>query len=201
MAMQSNDRSLTIEELAEQAQTSVRTVRYYITENLLPGPGSRGKGAAYTEEHLQRLRLIRRLTERRAPLAEIRDVMARVTDDEVRALLAEEDARAQTLDATQAVSPKAYIAALLDRAHAPQTPSQRKPQRASYAPTTAPLRVPPPPQTPPTSPASGATQASAWRRVELAPGVELHIAEEAERRYRPFIERLLQTPIDDLDEP
>jgi DNA-binding transcriptional MerR regulator len=176
-------------------------VRYYITENLLPGPGSRGKGAAYTEEHLQRLRLIRRLTERRAPLAEIRDVMARVTDDEVRALLAEEDARAQTLDATQAVSPKAYIAALLDRAHAPQTPSQRKPQRASYAPTTAPLRVPPPPQTPPTSPASGATQASAWRRVELAPGVELHIAEEAERRYRPFIERLLQTPIDDLDEP
>jgi DNA-binding transcriptional MerR regulator len=201
MAMESNDHSLTIEELAEQAQTSVRTVRYYITENLLPGPGSRGKGAAYTEEHLQRLRLIRRLTERRAPLAEIRDVMARVTDDEVRALLAEEDARAQTLDATQAVSPKAYIAALLDRAHAPQTPSQRKPQRASYAPTTAPLRVPPPPQTPPTSPASGATQASAWRRVELAPGVELHIAEEAERRYRPFIERLLQTPIDDLDEP
>jgi hypothetical protein len=47
----------------------------------------------------------------------------------------------------------------------------------------------------------GATQASAWRRVELAPGVELHIEEEAERRYRPFIERLLQTPIDDLDEP
>lgn len=199
--MQSNDRSLTIEELAEQAQTSVRTVRYYITENLLPGPGSRGKGAAYTEEHLQRLRLIRRLTERRAPLAEIRDVMARVTDDEVRALLAEEDARAQTLDATQAVSPKAYIAALLDRAHAPQTPSPRKSQRASYAPSAAPMRVPPPPQTPPTSPAGGATQASAWRRVELAPGVELHIEEEAERRYRPFIERLLQTPIDDLDEP
>jgi DNA-binding transcriptional MerR regulator len=201
MRMQSNERSLTIEELAEQAQTSVRTVRYYITENLLPGPGSRGKGAAYTEEHLQRLRLIRRLTERRAPLAEIRDVMARVTDDEVRTLLAEEDARTQTLDATQAVSPKAYIAALLDRAHVPQTPSPRKSQRASYAPSTAPMRVPPPPQTPPTSPAGGATQASAWRRVELAPGVELHIEEEAERRYRPFIERLLQTPIDDLDEP
>jgi DNA-binding transcriptional MerR regulator len=201
MRMQSNERSLTIEELAEQAQTSVRTVRYYITENLLPGPGSRGKGAAYTEEHLQRLRLIRRLTERRAPLAEIRDVMARVTDDEVRTLLAEEDARTQTLDATQAVSPKAYIAALLDRAHVPQTPSPHKPQRASYAPYTAPMRVPPPPQTPPTSPAGGATQASAWRRVELAPGVELHIEEEAERRYRPFIERLLQTPIDDLDEP
>ena len=97
MAMPSNERTLTIEELAEQTQTSVRTIRYYIAENLLPGPGSRGKGAAYTEEHLLRLRLIRRLTERRAPLAEVREVMARVTDDEVRALLAEEDARAQTL--------------------------------------------------------------------------------------------------------
>jgi len=191
--MHSNDRSLTIEELAEQAQTSVRTVRYYITENLLPGPGSRGKGAAYTEEHLQRLRLIRRLSERRAPLAEIREVMARVTDDEVRALLAEEDARAQTLDATQAVSPKAYIAALLDQARGPQTPP-RKP-RPAYAPPTAAFR-PPPPTTPTTS-AGGATQASAWRRVELAPGVELHIEEEAVQRYRSFIERLLQTPRDE----
>lgn len=198
MRMESNERSLTIEELAEQAQTSVRTVRYYITENLLPGPGSRGKGATYTEEHLRRLRLIRRLTERRAPLAEIRDVMARVTDDEVRALLAEEDARVQTLDATQAVSPKAYIAALLDQARTPQTPP-RKPQRQSFAPSSAPLRMFP--STPPNAPAGGATQASAWRRVELAPGVELHIEEEAERRYRSFIERLLQTPLEDPDEP
>lgn len=190
--MHSHDRSLTIEELAEQAQTSVRTVRYYITENLLPGPGSRGKGAAYTEEHLQRLRLIRRLTERRAPLAEIREVMARVTDDEVRALLAEEDARAQTLDATQAVSPKAYIAALLDQARGPQsaqTPQTppRKPQRQSYSP--APART--------FHSDATQTQASAWRRVELAPGVELHIEEEAEQRYRSFIERLLQTPRDE----
>lgn len=191
--MHSNDRSLTIEELAEQAQTSVRTVRYYITENLLPGPGSRGKGAAYTEEHLQRLRLIRRLTERRAPLAEIREVMARVTDDEVRALLAEEDARTQTLDATQAVSPRAYIAALLDQARGPQTPP-RKPPRPAYTPHAASFRLPTP--TTPTTPGS-TTQASAWRRVELAPGVELHIEEEAEQRYRSFIERLLQTPRDE----
>ncbi len=46
-------------------------------------------------------------------------------------------------------------------------------------------------------PPGGATAASAWRRVELAPGVELHIEEEAEQRYRSFIERLLQTPRDE----
>ncbi len=194
--MHSHDRSLTIEELAEQAQTSVRTVRYYITENLLPGPGSRGKGAAYTEEHLQRLRLIRRLTERRAPLAEIREVMARVTDDEVRALLAEEAARAQTLNATRAVSPPAYIAALLDQARTPQS-APRKPPRPAYAPHAAAFRLPTTPSTPTSTPPGGATAASAWRRVGLAPGVELHIEEEAEQRYRSFIERLLQTPRDE----
>lgn len=192
--MPSNERSLTIEDLAEQTQTSVRTIRYYIAENLLPGPGSRGKGAAYTEEHLLRLRLIRRLTERRAPLAEIREVMARVTGDEVRALLAEEDARAQTLDATQAISPRAYIAALLDQARAPHPP------RPAAAPGSAPFRIPPKASRMAVSadqtPASQAP-ASAWRRVELAPGVELHIEEQAERRYRTYIERLLQTPRDD----
>jgi len=35
------------------------------------------------------------------------------------------------------------------------------------------------------------TPMSAWRRVELAPGVELHIQAEAERRYRTLIERFL----------
>ena len=193
-----NETSLSIEELAERTQTPVRTVRYYIAENLLPGPGSRGKGAAYTAEHLLRLRLIRRLTERRAPLAEIRAVMARVTGDEVRALLAEEDARAQTLEqATQAVSPRAYIAALLDQARAPQSP---KKSPTPSTPDARPLRIASP-DTPAPMPTSATTSAttpiSAWRRVELAPGVELHIQAEAEARYRALIERILRVSRDD----
>lgn len=197
-APDANETSLSIEELAERTQIPVRTVRYYIAEKMLPGPGSRGKGAAYTEEHLLRLRLIRRLTERRAPLAEIRAVMARVTSDEVRALLAEEDARAQTLEqATQAVSPKAYIAALLDQARAPQSPQK---------PPTAPRKPPPPdasplrmaaPDTATSASASATASMSAWRRVELAPGVELHIQVEAEQRYRALIERVLRASRDD----
>jgi DNA-binding transcriptional MerR regulator len=188
--MEHNESGLSIEELAERTQTPVRTVRYYIAEKMLPGPGSRGKGANYTEEHLLRLRLIRRLTERRAPLAEIRAVMARVTGDEVRALLAEEDARAETLErATQAVSPRAYISALLDQARAPETPpSAPQPQQ----PSASPLSAAPPAGTPPTTPTS------AWRRVELAPGVELHIQAEAEERARSLIERLLRASENDL---
>jgi DNA-binding transcriptional MerR regulator len=167
---------------------------------MLPGPGSRGKGANYTEEHLLRLRLIRRLTERRAPLAEIRAVMARVTGDEVRALLAEEDTRAETLErATQAVSPRAYISALLDQARAPETlppAPQHKLQQPSASPQSAAPPAGTPAGTPVTTPPT--TPTSAWRRVELAPGVELHIQAEAEERARSLIERLLRASENDL---
>ncbi len=205
--MDHNDTSLTIEELADRAKTPVRTVRYYIAERMLPGPGARGKGATYTEEHLLRLRLIRRLAERHAPLAEIREVMARVTGDEVRALLAEEDMRAHELErATQAVSPRAYISALLDQARAPRLtqkpPTSAQPQQPPQQPQ--PLRQPevhalrmPPPEPSADAPASSAAKASAWRRVELAPGVELHIQADAEQRYRSLIERLLAASRDD----
>lgn len=188
-----NESSLTIEELAERTQTPVRTVRYYIAEKMLPGPGARGKGAVYTSEHLLRLRLIRRLTERRAPLAEIREMMARVTSEEVRALLAEEDARAQALEqATQAVSPKAYISALLAQAQAgkaPARPSAVKPSAAqASAQASASASLP-----------ASATPESAWRRVELAPGVELHIQAELEERNQSLIARVLAASKDDSD--
>ena len=37
-----------------------------------------------------------------------------------------------------------------------------------------------------------ASETSAWRRVELAPGVELHIRLEAEQQNQTLIERLIQ---------
>lgn len=185
--MERHDTNLTIEELAERTQTPVRTVRYYIAEKMLPGPGARGKGASYTEEHLLRLRLIRRLTERRAPLAEIREVMAGVTDADVRALLAEEDARAQTLErAERAISPRAYISALLDQAREPRKQPPKSPTSS-----TPPMRALMEPGV--------AEQGSAWRRVELAPGVELHILEPLEERNRALIDRLLAASKDLLD--
>ena len=201
--MEPHDASLSIEELAELTQTPVRTVRYYIAERMLPGPGARGKGATYTQEHLLRLRLIRRLTERHAPLAEIRELMARVTDDDARALLAEEDARAQTLNraraqalepAMRAVSPREYIAALLDQARAPQTPQIPQTPQRGYGAKPARGAKPMAPQfvSPQAPSPSAPAQASAWRRVELAPGVELHIQQEAEERNWALIERLTQ---------
>ncbi|MFI5275182.1 MAG: MerR family transcriptional regulator, partial [Ktedonobacterales bacterium] len=113
----------TMDELAELGQVPVRTVRFYIAQGVLPGPGSRGRAATYSDEHLLRLRLIRRLAERRVPLAEMRALLAPLTADETRALLAAEERHTVTLqEAARAPSPKEYIAALLSQAQAARQP-------------------------------------------------------------------------------
>jgi DNA-binding transcriptional MerR regulator len=60
-----------IEELADRAGVSRRTVRYYVQRGLLPAPTGLGRGKHYTEEHLATLVKIRELQERGAPLTNI----------------------------------------------------------------------------------------------------------------------------------
>jgi DNA-binding transcriptional MerR regulator len=139
--MDIDERELTIEELAERVQVPVRTIRFYISEGLVPGPGTRGKGTTYSEGHLLRLQLIRRLAEQRVPLAEQRELLGRLSLEEVQALLAEQEAHAAVLErSAQAPSPKEYISALLHRAQAsrlnggmlsPKTPPQAPPGTAA----------------------------------------------------------------------
>src|SRR5262245_17299404 len=78
----------TISELAESAGTTPRTVRYYTAEGLLPPPDARGRFAVYSDEHLDRLRLIGRLKEAYLPLNAIREQVASLTHPQVRELLA-----------------------------------------------------------------------------------------------------------------
>jgi DNA-binding transcriptional MerR regulator len=66
-----------IDELAEKAGVSRRTVRYYVQRGLLPTPTGVGRGKHYTEAHLARLVRIRELQESGVSLA---DVAARLSD-------------------------------------------------------------------------------------------------------------------------
>ena len=61
----------TLQQLADEAGVTPRTIRYYIAQGLLASPGA-GSGARYTDVHLERLRLIRQLQRNHLPLAEIR---------------------------------------------------------------------------------------------------------------------------------
>jgi DNA-binding transcriptional MerR regulator len=92
---------LTLGELTTAADVSVRTVRYYIAEGLLPPPEGSGPASSYTQGHLDRLRLIQRLKEAYLPLKEIRRRLSGLSDDEVRRLLAADDNRVAPIAAPE----------------------------------------------------------------------------------------------------
>src|SRR6478752_2153096 len=83
----SPERTYSVNELADEAGVTRRTVHYYISQGLLPPAGTEGPGTRYRESHLERLRLIKELQREHLPLAEIRSRLERLSDDQVRDLL------------------------------------------------------------------------------------------------------------------
>ena len=81
-------------QLAKLADVTPRTIRYYISQGLLPSPGQQGPGTQYSDEHLERLRLIKNC---RAPTSAGRDSRP----DEVRAGRAARGHRGRRADAVE----------------------------------------------------------------------------------------------------
>src|SRR3990172_9611564 len=74
-------------DLARLADVTPRTIRYYVAQGLLPSPEAAGPATRYTEGHLLRLRLIRRLQRDHLPLAEIRARLEQMGDEAIAAAL------------------------------------------------------------------------------------------------------------------
>ena len=72
---------LTIDELAARTGMTVRTVRFYASEGLLPAPVKRGRIAYYGSVHRLRLDLIKTLQEHGYTLAAIERVLSRIPAD------------------------------------------------------------------------------------------------------------------------
>ena len=94
--------TLTLEELVERTNAALarlpdsrdaapfneRTVRYYVSEGLLPCSGTRGPGARYPEGFIWRLLFVRRLQrEARLALDDIRSAMEQVTEDTMQSVV------------------------------------------------------------------------------------------------------------------
>ena len=75
MAEPSSDAGWRIDDLAHEAEVSVDTIRYYQREGLLPPGTPSGRTKRYGPEHLERLRQIRDLQNRRFSLAAIRALL------------------------------------------------------------------------------------------------------------------------------
>lgn len=223
-----NETFYTIGELANMAEVTPRTIRYYTTEGLLPPPDTRGRQALYSQDHLRRLQLIARLKEAYLPLGEIKARLVQLTDEQVRQLLAE---YGQAPEPTAPTSAAEYVAQVLTGQALPSAPAAPidavgMQPRAALAESgeqrigsqgTVPPR-PPALQVGHVAPAAAPAPAApgsllrklipqrrerdapvalqdapgeSWRRVTLAPGVELHLREPPPPDLRERVERLI----------
>ena len=79
--MQNNDKEYTLQELAEKTNTSPRTVRYYISKELLPPPIRAGRDAAYNNTHIQRMENIQEYKKQGYTLNEIKSIFIRDSEE------------------------------------------------------------------------------------------------------------------------
>jgi DNA-binding transcriptional MerR regulator len=82
----------TMADLEQETGITGRTIRYYITEGLLPPAKGRGVGATYSSEHLLRLKAIAALKRSHAPLSEIRERLEGIREADLAAMLQVETA-------------------------------------------------------------------------------------------------------------
>ena len=64
-----------IETLAKLSGLTRRTIRYYVQRDLLKPPKGGGRGSYYTDEHLERLKKIKKWSEQGVPLIHMRDML------------------------------------------------------------------------------------------------------------------------------
>jgi len=196
MSPNPDDARYTLTELSALAGVTPRTVRYYLTQGLLPAVGVSGPGAKYDDSHLARLRLIRRLQSQHQPLAEIRRQLDGLDDPAILALAAEPAPPAPSDSALE------YIQRVTASAHrVSETPSLM--HRDYGAPlrsmgTAMPSAVPPQPDQ--LTDAAPRIERSQWERVSLAPDVELHIRRPLPRSIAKRVDRLVEIARDLLEE-
>ena len=195
-------------ELADLAGVTPRTVRYYLSQGLLPAVGQSGPGSKYYPGHLARLRLIRRLQGEHLPLAEIRRRLDELDDDEIRELTGSDEPAPppdSALDYLRAVlGPRPGLARSMPSPGARTRPAMRvRAGMPAMRDTTGPPHIPnavaerlDEPYA--SAPAPAATPASVqpiersqWDRIVLAPDVELHIRRPLARAQNKQVDRLI----------
>jgi DNA-binding transcriptional MerR regulator len=192
------DENYSIEDLEKHSGLSTRTLHYYMSKGLLPGPETRGKYASYTQEHLDRLDLILILKDMHLPLDEIKTILNQLTPDEIRHY---RDVQEDRLDLIKSLKPGsqarqkparqnsalAYLISLEEGqtvhesiAEKPSELFRNNSQKFFQKKVIQQEESLPPSQ-----------RQEVWRRFVLEEGIELHVRETSNQESRYQIERLL----------
>ena len=193
-----------INDLSALSGLPVRTIRYYISQGLIPSAGREGPATRYPESTLARLRLIRKLQDLHLPLAEIRRQLAELPDETVIDLAGSPEAPAPESSALDYVRSLLGSSPPIDAAVAAPPPPPASPPMFAAAPPSMPHRVAEPSEPPlarlaysmePPAPAAPQGQTvgdrSQWERISLGPDIELHVRRPLSRRDNRMVERLI----------
>jgi DNA-binding transcriptional MerR regulator len=193
------EQTYTIQDLSDQTGTTIRNIRYYTDQGLLPKPTLKGRQAYYTLEHLDRLNLINRLRRRHFPLDEIRPILYNLDAEGVQRLLQYQDSylNANNLHAFKTEKPNKSVRDLSPINYSESTGPSKKVEEDSkkaleYIDSLLGNKPSPPvsgrqaPADPlmvksfmPANPSSTTGKGEAWERIPLGPGVELHLRQPA----------------------
>jgi DNA-binding transcriptional MerR regulator len=169
--------SYSLDELVREADVTQRTIRYYIAEGLLPPPDSAGRNARYSQEHLDRLRLIGQMKQAYLPLKEIRARLAAMSPEEIRNAIAPPRASTAPPAAEKRMSSAVeYISHTLQESSARYSVAE---SRSMPAPRMQ-------------EPLSDRMPDRSWKRIVLTDDAELLVTEEAWERRGDRIESALQ---------
>ena len=183
----------TLDDLERLVDVSARTIRYYTGIGLLPPPDERGRYAYYSDDHLQRLRLIKRLKDVDLHLGTIKRYVDTMTLGQIEALLVgppaspppSAPAAPAAARAKASVRPAASddAGAYIARVLAAQREARAVQDRQSAS-TPAPAAAQPPH-------ISRGQQSVAWDHYLLAPGIELNIRHDAGSEWQSELNQLL----------
>jgi DNA-binding transcriptional MerR regulator len=142
-----------------------RTVRYYLAEGLIP-PAEEKQGTASVFEfrHLLRLLVVKKLQAEGLPIRAIRELVAGKTERQLGRLLGTEQGQAPGSPATRGEA-LSYLESLLRKSPSAPLPSSAPSPPTARAFSQAPLASP------------SAAPRETWARVELEPGLELHVSD------------------------
>jgi DNA-binding transcriptional MerR regulator len=177
-----DEEGMMISELARKANVSVRTIRFYIAEGLLPAPQARGRVSFYDEDALLRLQVIRLLKDAFLPLREIRERLAGLSTGEVRELLLTLEQTPKVRNSSN-ISAVDYIDQITARNQAPRA-SMAEPEIQFSPIMRRAIPMVPEPQPVP--------QAEKWRHYRVAPGVIVLANDSMDRAAEKKLEELLK---------